>query len=131
MTRAHREIMRILAEDAGRLPAVVLHCFSGSEAMAAEAWSREYFIGVAARDLSGAGVLRRYSPVRRATASSLKRTPLSPADADRESENEPAYLRLVVERLATLWMPLRTCVGESRARNTCRAFGIPLREAQG
>jgi len=31
--------MRILSEDARGLRAVVLHCFSGDGAMAAEAWS--------------------------------------------------------------------------------------------
>ena len=40
---AHAETMRILAEGAGEIPAVVLHCFSGDRAMASEAWARGYY----------------------------------------------------------------------------------------
>ncbi|RPI01699.1 MAG: TatD family deoxyribonuclease, partial [Zetaproteobacteria bacterium] len=43
---AHADTMHILADDAGRLPAVVLHCFSGDAAMAAEAWARGYYTAV-------------------------------------------------------------------------------------
>ena len=130
---AHREIMRILAEDAARLPAVVLHCFSGSKAMAAEAWSREYFIGVGGPvTYPGAGVLREIlagAPRDRILLETD--APYLPPTPHRGKRNEPAYLRLVVERLATLWDAAPDCVGEAAARNTCRAFGIPLRGAQG
>jgi TatD DNase family protein len=125
--------MRILAEDAARLPAVVLHCFSGGEAMAAEAWSRGYFIGVGGPlTYPGAGALREIlagAPRNRILLETD--APYLPPMPHRGKRNEPAYLRLVVERLATLWGAAPDRVADAAARNTRRAFGIPLGGAQG
>ena len=44
---AHADTMRILSDEADGLPAVILHCFSGDRAMAAEAWNRGYYTAVA------------------------------------------------------------------------------------
>lgn len=130
---AHPETMRILAEDAARLPAVVLHCFSGGEAMAAEAWSRGYFIGVGGPvTYAGAGALREIlagAPRDRILLETD--APYLPPTPHRGKRNEPAYLRLVVERLATLWDAAPDSVAEAVARNISRAFGIPLEGAQG
>lgn len=129
---AHAETMRILAEEAGRLPAVVLHCFSGDYAMAAEAWSRGYVIGVGGPlTYPGAGALRAIladAPHDRVLLETD--APYLPPTPHRGKRNEPAYLWLIAERLATLWGADPVRVADIAARNTCRAFGIPLGGAQ-
>jgi TatD DNase family protein len=123
---AHPETMRILSEDAGRLPAVVLHCFSGDHAMAAEAWRRGYFIGVGGPlTYPGAGMLREIlagAPRDRVLLETD--APYLPPTPYRGKRNEPAYLRLVVERLAELWDAEPDRIAEATARNTRRAFGV-------
>jgi TatD DNase family protein len=125
--------MRILFEDAGQLPAVVLHCFSGDGAMAAEAWRRGYFIGVGGPlTYPNAGALREI--LARAPRDRIvleTDAPYLPPTPHRGKRNEPAYLRLVVERLAVLWDAGTDSVAEVAARNVCRAFGVHLREEQG
>jgi TatD DNase family protein len=130
---AHADTMRILSEDARRLRAVVLHCFSGDGAMAAEAWSRGYFIGVGGPlTYPNAGALRGIlagAPRDRVLLETD--APYLPPAPHRGKRNEPAYLRLVVERLAALWDADPDSVAEAAARNTCRAFGVQPRGKQG
>jgi TatD DNase family protein len=130
---AHAETMRILSEDAGGLSAVVLHCFSGSDAMAAEAWSRGYFIGVGGPiTYPSAGGLREIlagAPRDRILLETD--APYLPPTPHRGKRNEPAYVRLVVEQLAALWGASPDSVAEAAAGNTCRAFGFSLKGEQG
>jgi len=130
---AHADTMRILSEDAGRFSAVVLHCFSGGDAMAAEAWSRGYCIGVGGPiTYPSAGGLREIlvgAPRDRILLETD--APYLPPTPHRGKRNEPAYLRLVVERLAALWDASPDSVAEVAARNACRAFGFPLKGDQG
>ncbi len=123
---AHAETMRVLAEDARRVPAVVLHCFSGEAAMAAEAWSRGYFIGVGGPlTYPGAGKLRAIlagAPRDRVLLETD--APYLPPTPHRGRRNEPAFLRLVADRLATLWGADPAGVGDAVGRNTGRAFGV-------
>jgi len=130
---AHAETMRILSEDAGRQSAVVLHCFSGSDAMAAEAWSRGYFIGVGGPiTYPNAGGLREILAAAPRDRILLETdAPYLPPTPHRGKRNEPAYLRLVVERLSALWGASPDSVAEATARNACRAFGLPLKGGQG
>ena len=130
---AHPETMRILAEDAARLPAVVLHCFSGDKAMAAEAWKRGYFIGVGGPlTYPGAGALREaLAGAPRDRVLLETDAPYLPPTPHRGKRNEPAYLRLVVDRLAALWNADPDSVADAAACNTCRAFGLPLGRGQG
>lgn len=130
---AHADTMRILSEDAGRLRAVVLHCFSGDGAMAAEAWSRGYFIGVGGPlTYPSAGALRdTLAGAPRDRIVLETDAPYLPPTPHRGKRNEPAYLRLVVERLAALWDAEPDNVAETSARNACRAFGVCLRGEQG
>lgn len=125
---AHAEIMRVLSEGAARLPAVVLHCFSGDDAMAAEAWSRGYFVGVGGPlTYPNADALReRLAKAPRDQILLETDSPYLPPTPHRGKRNEPAYLRIVAERLAALWDVDLDRVGETAARNTCRAFGAPL-----
>lgn len=130
---AHADTMRILSEEAGRLPAVVLHCFSGDGAMAAEAWRRGYFIGVGGPlTYPNAGALRDI--LARAPRDRIlleTDSPYLPPTPHRGKRNEPAHLRLVVERLAALWDAEEGSVADAAARNTCRVFGVHLRGEQG
>jgi len=130
---AHTDTMRILSEDARGLRAVVLHCFSGDGAMAAEAWSRGYFIGVGGPlTYPNAGTLREIltgAPRDRVLLETD--APYLPPTPHRGKRNEPAYLRLVAERLAALWNSGPDSVAEAAARNTCRAFGGRLRGERG
>jgi len=130
---AHADTIRILSEDAGQLSAVVLHCFSGGDAMAAEAWSRGYFIGVGGPiTYPNAGGLREIlagAPRDRILLETD--APYLPPTLYRGQRNEPAYLRRVVERLAALWGASPDSFAEVAARNACRAFGLPLKGGQG
>ena len=50
--------------------------------------------------------------------------PYLPPTPYRGKRNEPAYLRLVVERLAALWEAEPDRIAGATARNTDRAFGL-------
>jgi TatD DNase family protein len=57
--------------------------------------------------------------------------PYLPPTPHRGKRNEPVYLRLVADRLAALWNADADSVADAAARNTCRAFGLPLGRGQG
>jgi TatD DNase family protein len=120
--------MRILSEGADGLPAVILHCFSGDRAMAAEAWKRGYYTAVAgpvtypnARDLRDL-----LQDARRDRILLETDAPYLPPTPHRGKRNEPAYLPLVASRLAAVWGAAPEAVAELTARNTCRALALPL-----
>jgi TatD DNase family protein len=124
---AHADTMRILSEGAEGLPAVILHCFSGDRTMAAEAWRRGYYAGVAgpvtypnARDLRA---LLTDAPRDRILLETD--APYLPPTPHRGTRNEPAYLPLVAARVAAVWNASPAAVGELTARNTCRAWALP------
>lgn len=125
---AHADTMRILSEDARRLPAVVLHCFSGDAAMAAEAWRRGYYTAVAGPvTYPSADTLRDWlagAPRDRILLETD--APYLPPAPHRGKRNEPAYLGLVAARVAALWDAEPDGVADLTARNACRALGLPL-----
>ena len=130
---AHLDTMRILSEDAGQIPSVVLHCFSGDAVMATEAWRRGYYTAVGGPiTYPNAGGLRdvfRDAPRDRILLETD--APYLPPVPHRGKRNEPAYLPFVLERLATLWNAAPDTVAELTARNTCRALGVILPGAEG
>lgn len=130
---AHADTMRILSEDASRLPAVILHCFSGDDAMAAEAWRRGYFIGVGGPlTYPNADALREILVVAPRDRVLLETdAPYLPPTPHRGKRNEPAYLRFVAECLAGLWDADPASVADAAARAACRAFDLPLEGKQG
>ena len=124
---AHADTMRILSDGAEGLPAVILHCFSGDRAMAAQAWMRGYYTAVAgpvtypnARDLRA---LLTDAPRDRILLETD--APYLPPTPHRGTRNEPAYLPLVAEQLAAVWNASPAAVGELTARNTLRALALP------
>lgn len=124
---AHADTMHILADDAGRLPAVVLHCFSGDAAMAAEAWARGYYTAVGGPvTYPNADALRGWLAAAPRDHILLETdAPYLPPAPHRGKRNEPAHLGLVVKRLAALWGLEPDQVATLTARNACRAFGLP------
>jgi TatD DNase family protein len=129
---AHADSMRILFEDARSLSAVVLHCFSGDDAMAAEAWRRGYYTAVGGPiTYSNAGRLRDlFAEAPRERVLLETDAPYLPPAPHRGRRNEPAYLRVVADRLAALWAVGPEVVAEATTRNTRRAFGLPPERGQ-
>ena len=125
---AHVDTMRILSEDARHLPAVVLHCFSGDGAMAAEAWRHGYYTAVGGPvTYPNAGALRDWLETAPRDRVLLETdAPYLPPSPHRGKRNEPAYLGLVAERLAALWVAEPGRVAEITTRNARRAFGLSL-----
>jgi TatD DNase family protein len=123
---AHTETMRILAQGAMEIPAVVLHCFSGDRAMAIEAWARGYYTAVGGPiTYPNAGGLRdifRDAPRHRVLLETD--APYLPPMPHRGQRNEPAYLPLVGERLAELWGIDPEHAEQAIVANTCYAFGL-------
>jgi TatD DNase family protein len=96
--------MRMLAEAAEGLP-VVLHSFSGDEAMAGEAWARGYYTSVSARvtypKADALRALLRGAPRDRILIESD--APYQPPAGRRGRRNEPAQAADVAAGLAALW----------------------------
>jgi TatD DNase family protein len=124
---AHVEVMRILREAAP--PAgVVLHAFSGEAALAEEALSLGFYLGV-----DGPLTYKKNDALRAVfVAAPLARilietdapylTPDAPPRARRGARNEPAYVRDVAERLARVrGLPVDT-VASATTANARRLF---------
>ena len=121
---ASDDVMAILASAAP--PRVILHCFSGDEAMAAQAIGRGYYIG-----LAGPLTFQNAAGLR-AIAAGLPRDRvlvetdcpyLAPAP-HRGQRNEPAYVAFVAERLAELWGIDAEAVADLTSANAARAFAL-------
>ncbi len=124
---AHAETMRLLLEEARELT-VILHCFSGDAAMAAEASSRGYYLGI-----GGPVTYRSGGPLRAALqAARLDRllletdAPYLPPEPHRGRRNESAYLPVIAQALARLLGIGEGELGLRTTENAERAFG-PLR----
>ncbi|MFB3817215.1 MAG: TatD family hydrolase [Candidatus Methylomirabilales bacterium] len=128
---AHADTMRVLGEEAGSLPAVILHCFSGDLAMAAEAAARGYYVGVA-----GPVTYRSAGPLRAALrAVPLERllletdAPYLPPEPHRGRRNESAYLPRIAAALAELTGLPPGRLAAQTSRNAERAFARMRRPA--
>ena len=116
------DALRILGEE--RAEAVVLHCFTGDESVAAEASSRGYFLSFTANiTYPGADAIR-------AAASSASEdrlvvetdSPFLPPQSMRGEHNTPAHVRDVVETLANLRGLDFDLMVRRTAENARRAF---------
>jgi TatD DNase family protein len=125
---AHSDTMRILTEEVHGLPAVVLHCFSGDDAVATEAWRRGYYTAIGGpityRNADGLRAVFRGAPRDRVLVETD--APYLPPTPHRGKRNDPVYLGLIVERLAALWEVTPDVVAESTTRNACQAFRLSL-----
>jgi len=121
---AHRDVLRVLEQQAVR--SAILHCFSGGAELARRAVEMGHFIGVAgpvtfdpAPDL--AEVVRRVARDRLLVETDC---PWLAPEPHRGKRNEPSYVRLVVERAASLWGVSMGEAGETLSANALRAFPL-------
>jgi TatD DNase family protein len=121
---AHGDTMRVLREEAPGLAAVILHCFSGDAAMAAEAGSRGYYLGIGGPvTYPSAGALRAAAGAARLDRLLLETdAPYLPPAPHRGRRNEPAYLPLIAAALAALRDAPAQEVAARCAENAARAF---------
>lgn len=113
---AYDELLRVLAD----YPAVrgVLHCFSGTEAHAQRGLELGYALGI-----GGVITFKSAEPLRAIVRTMPRDRLLLETDAPylaphpyRGKRNEPAYLPLIAQQVATLWeMPLETLAALTEA----------------
>jgi TatD DNase family protein len=118
--------MRILAE-AGEGLTVLLHSFSGDEAMAREAWARGYYTSVSARvtypKAEALRALLREAPRDRILIESD--APYQPPAGRRGRRNEPAQAADVAAGLAALWGVPPEEAARLTAVNARRFYRLP------
>jgi TatD DNase family protein len=122
---AHREVMSILKDKADGLKGV-LHCFSGDLALAREALEMGWFVSLAGpvtfRNARKLQELARRLPL----DGLLVETdcPFLAPHPYRGKRNEPAYVRLVAEKISALKeLPLQE-VAAATTRNASQLFGL-------
>ena len=120
---AHEEVMAVLADAAPSV--VILHCFSGDEAAAAQAVERGYFIG-----LAGPITFKNAEGLRRIAAGLPRERVLIETDCPylapaphRGKRSEPAHVALVAQRLAEVWGEDSATVAAVTSANAAAAFG--------
>lgn len=123
---AHEPTMRILREEKAAESGGVLHCFSGDLEMARKCVEMGFFISIPGTITFAANEKLR-EVVRGVKVEHLLLETDSPYLAPipyRGKRNEPAYVRLVAERIAELKGLSVADVGRITALNTRRLFGI-------
>jgi len=124
---AHAEVMRLLAEEGGGLPAVILHCFSGDMVMAEAAWRRGYYTSLAGpltyKNAQGLRAIAAAAPRDRLLLETD--APYLPPEPFRGRRNEPAFVRRVAEALGALWGTDGDAAARCTAENARRAFRLP------
>ena len=127
---AHDEVMEILDRHAPPHLRVVLHCFSGDQAIAEEAVRRGYWLGIAgnvtyprARRLQG--IAARLPDERLLIETDC---PYLPPQGRRGQRNEPAYLRQTLEFLAALRGQEVEDLERVTEENAMVAFGLVATE---
>ncbi len=125
---AHRDTMDVLRDYVGRIPAIVLHCYSGSPEMAAELLKMGCHISIAgpvtfsnARKL--AEVVRQV-PLDRMMVETDG--PYLTPVPHRGERNEPAYVRHVAERIAEIKGISTEQVAAATTATVKSVFGISL-----
>jgi len=121
---AHDEVMDILEREARGLR-VVMHCFSGDPDMAAECVRRGYFLSIAGPVTYPKSAL--VEVVRSVPLQSLlieTDSPYLPPVPHRGRVNEPAFVRLVAERIAAIKGTSPRQVGLVTTQNALSLFGI-------
>jgi len=120
---ASEEVMALLAEAAP--PVVVLHCFSGDEAAAAQAVERGYYLG-----LAGPLTFRNAASLRTIAAGLPRERVLIETDCPylapaphRGKRCAPAHVALVCRALADLWNEDPAAVADLTSANAAAAFG--------
>jgi TatD DNase family protein len=122
---AHEEIMSILRSRADGLKGV-LHCFSGDQPMAYEALEMGFYVSLAG-PVTFHNARKLQEVARRLPLDGLlveTDCPFLAPHPHRGQRNEPAYVRLVAEKLSALKeLPLEQVV-EATTRNASQLFGL-------
>lgn len=125
------DCLRILA-DQGAPRRVVMHCFSGDEAVVDHCAERGYFLSFA-----GNVTFRNAQPLRDAAKRAPLELLLTETDSPyltphphRGEKNDPSYVPLVVAQLAAVHGVDVDALAETVADNARRAFGLPDPAAQ-
>ena len=124
---AHGDMLELLRQRRGELPAGVMHCYSGSVESAKEYLDLGFYLSFAgpvtfknAHKLQEAA---RFCPADRLLVETdspyLTPVPL------RGKRNEPAFVQYVAEVVAQLRGVSTEELADTAARNACRLFGIP------
>jgi len=119
---AHDDVLRLLKE--GQVQKAVLHCFSAGPDLACQAAALGYFIGVAG-PITFDPAPKLEELVRRVPRDRLvveTDCPWLAPEPYRRKRNEPSYVRLVVERIASLWDVPVSEAGGILTANALRAF---------
>ena len=124
---AHGDVTDLFRVHRGRLPAGVLHCYTGSVESAREYLSMGFYISfsgsVTFRNASHLQEVARYVPADRLLVETDSPY-LAPVPV-RGRRNEPAYVRHVAEMVANLRdVPLETLIAQTTA-NVERLYGLP------
>jgi TatD DNase family protein len=130
---AHERIMRILREEKGAEAGGVLHCFSGDLKMARECVEMGFYISIPGTVTFAANELLR-EVVRGIKIESLLLETDSPYLAPvphRGKRNEPAFVRIVAEKVAELKGLSLADVGRITSLNARRLFRIGTAEQSG
>ncbi len=123
---AHGDMLQALQAYKDRLPAGVLHCYSGSMESAKLYLDMGFYLSLAgpvtfknARNLAEVAV---FCPTDRLLVETD--SPYLTPEPMRGQRNEPAFVRFVAEKVAQLkGMPLEE-LAQAATENTCRLFGI-------
>lgn len=127
---AHGDVLEVLADEGAGDPPVIMHCFSGGEAVLRKCVARGYYISFA-----GPLTFKKNEEARRLAALAPLEKLLVETDAPflspepfRGKPNFPGRVRLVAEALArvkAVSLEEMECILKE---NTARAFGIDLTE---
>lgn len=124
---AHGDVTDLFRAQRGRLPAGVLHCYTGSVESAREYLSMGFYISfsgsVTFKNAHNLQEAARYVPIDRLLVETDSPY-LAPAPM-RGQRNEPAYVRYVAEKVAELrGIPLEELIAQTTA-NVERLYGLP------
>lgn len=125
---AHRDTMDVLREYVGRVPSIVMHCYSGSPEMAAELLKMGCLISIAG-PVTFSNARKLVDVVRQVPLGSLMvetDAPYLAPTPHRGERNEPAYVSHVAGRIAEIKGVSVEQVANATSATVARVFGIPL-----
>ncbi len=127
---AHGDMLEVLRQRRGKLPAGVMHCYSGSVESAREYLDLGFYLSFA-----GPVTFKKANKLQEAAhfcpADRLLVETDSPYLAPvpmRGKRNEPAFVYYVAEMVAQLRGVSTEELADTAARNACRLFGIPVEQ---
>ncbi len=123
---AHGDMLDLLKARKGRLPAGVMHCFSGSVESAREYLNLGFYLSFAGpvtfKNAANLAEVAKACPLDRLLVETD--SPYLAPEPMRGQRNEPAFVRFVAARVAELrGMPMEALC-EAATQNACRLFGI-------